>query len=126
MVFGNTLVAWLFPWLSQNCYFCFLWHPLSAYLHHLLLATHISLYSHSSMVVSLSLRLSSSARFSWTRFSLQHWGVSTAVITGLLSCSNCLLQLGCTGYMTIWCCSVLSILDCATLITSPVIPVPNI
>src|SRR5882724_834059 len=37
-VFGNTLVTWLHPGLSQNCYFCFLWHPLLADLHHLLLA----------------------------------------------------------------------------------------
>src|SRR5882724_7807932 len=38
MVFGKTLVAWLCPRLSQNCYFRFLRYPLSAYLHHLLLA----------------------------------------------------------------------------------------
>src|SRR5882724_12445574 len=38
MVCGNTSVAWLCPQLSQNCYFCFLWHHLLAYLHHLLLA----------------------------------------------------------------------------------------
>src|SRR5882724_2404456 len=38
MVFGKTLVAWLCPRLSQNCYFHFLQYPLSAYLHHLLLA----------------------------------------------------------------------------------------
>src|SRR5882724_7507514 len=111
-VFGDTSVTWLCPRLSQNCYFHFLWHPLSPNLHHLLLTfanngfgivetTLILLSSPSSVVVSLSLRPSSSVRFPLTTISLWHWGVSTTVITRLLSSSTCPLWLSCTGYMTI-------------------------
>src|SRR5882724_561825 len=97
-VFGNTLVTWLHPGLSQNCYFRFLWHPLLA--NHgfgMVETTLISLSSPSSVVVSLSLRSLSLARFSLTKISLLHWGVSTVVIPRLLSSSTCPLQLSCTG-----------------------------